>query len=162
MKNSDILIVVGVVAILGLVLFPKDKGPKLAPDFSFVNLNGDLVTLSSYRGSVILLDFWASWCHPCTETFPIVHSIYERYADQGVVLLVISLDGSVADIRKWMEEDGFSSGDLLWGSLPEARAVRDLYGVVGIPHTFLIDREGYIRFSGHPRRLAAKDIEDLL
>jgi len=162
MKNSGILIVIGVVALLGLILFPRDKGPDPAPDFSLVNLDGGVVTLSSFRGHVVILDFWASWCHPCTDTFPIVHSLYERYADQGVVLLVVSLDGSEKDIRAWMEENGFPSGEVLWGSYAEAREIRDLYGVVGIPHTFVIDRDGYIRFDGHPRNLAAKDIEELL
>ena len=162
MKNAGILILIGVVAILGLVLFQGEKGPELAPDFSLVNLDGRVVTLSSFRGEVVILDFWASWCKPCTKTFPAVHALYESYADSGVVLLVVSLDGSEKDIRAWMEENGFPSGEVLWGSYAEAREIRDLYGVVGIPHTFVIDRDGYIRFDGHPRNLAAKDIEELL
>lgn len=162
MKNAGILVLIGAVAILAVVLFQGERGPEPAPDFSLVNLDGEVVTLSAFRGSVVILDFWASWCHPCTVTFPAVHRLYERYADQGVVLLVVSLDGSADDIRKGMEELGLPSGGILWGSLPEARAVKKLYGVVGIPHTFLIDRDGYIRFDGYPRSLTAEDIESLL
>ncbi|HHK67211.1 MAG TPA: TlpA family protein disulfide reductase [Candidatus Acetothermia bacterium] len=162
MKNAGILAAIGVVAILILVLFQGERPLEPAPDFSLLNLNGDVVVLSSFRGSVVILDFWASWCRPCKETFPAVHALHERYADRGVVLLVVSLDSSVEEIRRWMKENGYPSGEVLWGSLPEARAVKGLYGVVGIPHTFLIDREGYIRFDGHPRNLMAENMEELL
>jgi len=71
-KNAGILILIGAVAVIGLILFQGEKEPELAPSFSLVNLDGQVITLSSFRGEVVLLDFWASWCHPCTVTFPAV------------------------------------------------------------------------------------------
>ncbi|MFC2077545.1 peroxiredoxin family protein [Candidatus Bipolaricaulota bacterium] len=164
MKDAWILILLGAVvaaAALGL-LSPGRSEPALAPGFSLVSLDGDVVSLSDYRGQVVVLDFWASWCQPCTKTFPKLHELHGQYADRGVVLLVVSLDRSEEASREHLAENGFPTENVLWGSLAEARAVKDLYGVRGIPRTFLIDREGYIRFSGYPSRVDAEKLEPWL
>jgi thiol-disulfide isomerase/thioredoxin len=116
-------------------------------------LDGVETTLSAFRGQVVILDFWASWCKPCTRTFPEVDALVERLRDEGVVLLVVSLDKDANTARTYLQENGFSTDHVLYGSLEEAREVKGLYGVVGIPHTFLIDRDGLIRFSGYPNGL---------
>ena len=61
-----------------------------------------------------------------------------------------------------LEEAGYETGNVLWGSLEEARAVKNLFGVVGIPRTFLIDREGFIRYDGYPTGLTLEDIAEAL
>jgi cytochrome c biogenesis protein CcmG/thiol:disulfide interchange protein DsbE len=157
-----ILIGMGTLAIVGALLPMLDGEPELAADFSLVSLDGETVSLSGYRGRVVLLDFWASWCAPCTKTFPTLHELHERFADRGVDFLVVSLDGSEKKSREHLEENGFPTDNVLWGSLDEARAVKRLYGVIGIPRTFLIDRDGFIRFDGHPRSLTAETIESWL
>lgn len=157
-----ILIGVGALVILGTLFPTLDGGPELAADFSLVSLDGKTVSLSDYRGRVVLLDFWASWCAPCTKTLPSLHELHERLADRGVDLLVVSLDASEKISREYLEESGFPTDNVLWGSLDEARAVKRLYGVIGIPRTFLIDREGFIRFDGYPRNLTAETIEPWL
>ena len=138
------------IAVLLLAAAPTDQAPKLAPDFSLSALDGATVTLSSLRGSVVILDFWASWCAPCTRTLPGLHELASRLAERGVVLLAVSLDRTASAAGKYAESQDMALGSVLYGSLDEARAVKDLYGVVGIPHTFVIDRDGWIQFSGTP------------
>ena len=164
MKNTGLWILfgVGLLVIFGGLGFFGEPEPELGPDFSLVSLDGEIVSLSDYRGRVVLLDFWASWCKPCIRTFPAVHELHEQFVDRETALLVVSLDASAEDARAFLEESGFPTHNVLWGSLPEARAVKGLYGVGGIPKTFVIDREGYIRFEGHPRNLKAEIVEPWL
>jgi len=133
-----------------------------APDFTLDSLTGDRITLSSLRGKVVILDFWASWCSPCRVSMPILHSLWKRYHDQGVVMIGVSLDRSRAAAEGYLKANGYTDVIALWESLYAAQAVAQRYGVTGIPHTFVIDREGIIRFAGHPSRLSASLIESLL
>jgi len=126
-----------------------------------VNLDGETVRLSDFRGRVVVVDFWASWCKPCTKTLPALHDLLDSYAGD-VDLLLVSLDKSDKASRTAMEDAGYGTNNVLWGSLEEARAVRDLFGVVGIPRTFLIDQEGFIRFEGYPTSLTASVIDGVL
>ena len=162
MRDSGIWILVGLfglVAVAALLLGGADTEPRPAPDFTLQNLDGDAVSLAEYRGDVVILDFWATWCKPCTKTFPELHALQQEYADRGVALLVVSLDRNEERARDHLVENGFATDNVLWGSLEEARAVKELYGVVGIPRTFLIDRTGYIRYSGYPTRLTSEELE---
>jgi thiol-disulfide isomerase/thioredoxin len=160
-NGTAIWIVIGVigVAAVALSLWGGPTAPKPAPDFSLANLDGEIVTLSSLRGNVILLDFWASWCKPCKTTFPQLHALQQRYAERGVVLLTVSLDRDGERARTYMAENGFSVDRVLWGSLEEARVVRELFGVGGIPRTLVIDRQGFVRFSGYPTSLTVEHLE---
>ena len=154
-----IIAVVALTGALALLYGNVESDPELAPAFTLQNLDGVDVSLTEYRGSVVILDFWATWCKPCTKTFPELHALQEEYADRGVVLLVISLDKSARRARDHLVENGFATDNVLWGSLEEARGVKELYGVGGIPRTFVVDRTGYIRFSGYPTRVTAELLE---
>jgi cytochrome c biogenesis protein CcmG/thiol:disulfide interchange protein DsbE len=129
-----------------------------APQFSLENLYGKAVALAELRGKVVIVDFWASWCGPCKSTFPDVQALAARHADEGLILLVVDLDRNPEPARTYMDEHGFAKEFVLHGSFDAARTVKDLYKVGGIPHTVLIDREGQIRFSGHPLRLSENDL----
>ena len=156
---SVVAVLAGIAVLSGVLLADSDKDLDLAPLFTLPNLDGDDVSLAEYRGSVVILDFWATWCMPCTKTFPELHALQQAYADRGVVLLVVSLDKSAEDARDYLVENEFATDNVLWGSLKEAREVKELYSVCGIAHTLVIDRDGHIRFSGHPVRLTAEVIE---
>ncbi len=165
MKNVGIWIVIAFIGIGAAALalsLRVGSPPELAPNFTLRSLDDAEISLADYRGSVVILDFWATWCKPCTRTFPALHALSEEYAEQGVVLLIVSLDRSEEKARDYLLENGYATDNVLWGSRRAALAVKDLYDVFGIPRTFVIDREGYIRFSGHPTRLSPNDLEPWL
>jgi thiol-disulfide isomerase/thioredoxin len=157
-----VLALIGLTVVSVVFVGGVDTGPELAPEFTLRSLDGVDVSLAEHRGSVVILDFWATWCKPCTTTFPELHALQQAYADRGVVLLVVSLDRSAQRARNHLVENGFATDNVLWGSLEGARAVKALYGVGGIPRTFLIDRAGYVRYSGYPTRLTPEKLEPLL
>jgi len=164
MKNTGILLSIALAGVLlALVAFSiGDPEPKLAPDFRLLSLDGEEVVLSQFRGDVVVLDFWATWCAPCLRSFPDLHDLVARYEDRGVVLLVVSLDKSEARARDYLIEHGYPTGNVLWESLDAARGVKAMFGVVGIPKTFIVDREGYIQYSGSPSNLTEDELLDAL
>ena len=114
-----------------------------APDFTLPQADGTSFTLSSLKGQVVLIDFWASWCGPCRNENPHVVKMYNNYKDHGFTIVGVSLD---TDREKWLE--AIEADGLTWTQVsevtgwntPSAKA----YGVVAIPHTVLIDRDGTI------------------
>ncbi len=115
----------------------------IAPDFSGVEPNGDTVRLSDFRGKVVLIDFWASWCGPCRRENPNVVRAYEKYHDKGFEIIGVSLD---RDRNRWLsaiEADG-----LVWHHISDLKGWKSkyaaLYGVRSIPHAVLLDAEGRI------------------
>jgi len=135
---------------------------EVAPSFTLPNLDGDDVSLVDFRGSVVILEFWATWCEPCVRLFPEIHAVWEAVADRGAALLVVSLDKTEDAPRNFMIENDLPTDNVLWGSLESARAVKDLFGIVGTAHVVLIDRGGYVRYSGHPMHVTAEIIEPWL
>lgn len=162
MKNTGILLAAALAGLLLVTILTSDvdREPELAPDFTLMNLDGDFVTLGDYRGSIVVLDFWATWCSPCIKSFPTLHAVVERNEDEGVVLLLVSLDKTAKRPRDYLVTNGYSTDNVLWESLDAAREVKTLFGVVGIPRTFLIDRNGFIQFAGHPSELTDERLRE--
>ena len=162
MKNSGILIAAALAGLLivTLLLTGVDREPEMAPDFTLMNLDGDFITLSDLRGNIVVIDFWATWCSPCLKSFPNLHEVVERNKDQGVVLLLVSLDKTAKRARDYLVENGYATDNVLWESLEASREVKGLFGVVGIPRTFIIDREGFIQHTGHPGELSDADLQE--
>lgn len=112
-----------------------------APGFSLPDLNGTTHDLASYRGKVVFLNVWATWCPPCREEMPSMNRLHERYAREGLVVLAVSEDeGPKEDVAAFARSLGLSFPVLLdpEGSVPPR------FGVTGYPETFLIDRTGRI------------------
>ena len=105
------------------------------------DLKGKSLSLEKYRGQVVLLDFWATWCGPCITEMPKIKKTYEQYKDQQFQIIGISLDRSKEPLETYIENE-----KLAWVHYwDESREIRTLYGVWGIPSAFLIDGEGVIR-----------------
>lgn len=112
-----------------------------APDFTLTDSDGQAVTLSEYRGQVVLLNFWATWCPPCKIEIPWFTEFERQYKDQGFSVLGVSLDeGGWEDVRNYIER-----AELNYRVVMGTEEVAMLYGgVEALPQTFLIDREGRI------------------
>jgi cytochrome c biogenesis protein CcmG/thiol:disulfide interchange protein DsbE len=123
-----------------------EAGP-LAPDFSLSDLSGQTVSLEQYRGSVVLLDFWATWCAPCKMTIPLLDKLHEQYKDKGLVILGISVD----DPQLIKDKDLLYYKKMAQIDYPLLRfnqKVMDDYfsgEQMAIPTMFVIDRNGRIR-----------------
>jgi len=115
-----------------------------AIEYPAATLQGDTVTLASLRGEVVLLNLWATWCVPCRTETPYLQELYERHRDEGFRVVGISLDtGDAADDVAMFVEDFGVTYTVLHD--PQMRGM-DLYQVPGLPATFLIDREGTLRW----------------
>ncbi len=127
---------------------PQQRLP--APDFSLPRLAGKTLHLSDYRGKVVLLNFWASFCAPCREEMPALERLWQTYRDQGFVVIAVSADrGSIDPVRDFIKtgEYGFPI------ALDPDGDVRQQYEVMALPTTYLIGRDG--RFAG--RVLGARE-----
>lgn len=113
----------------------------LAPDFSLRNLKGNYQSLDSYRGRVVVLNFWATWCAPCRVEMPSFEKLYRRYRSEGVTVLAVTLDKEAGQkIKSFVEDYGLSFPVLL----DEKGEVERLYPSMTIPFTYVIDREGRV------------------
>jgi thiol-disulfide isomerase/thioredoxin len=106
------------------------------------------VKLSDFRGKVVVLDFWATWCGPCIASMPHTKEVAARYKEQGVVVLGSCTNDTRAAFEKWVKANRAKYPDFIFAHDPAERSpasISDkLYGVAGIPQQFVIDREGKI------------------
>ncbi|WP_139653691.1 TlpA family protein disulfide reductase [Raoultibacter phocaeensis] len=109
-----------------------------APDFEFALVDGSTAKLSDYRGKVVVLNFWATWCGYCVREMPDLNDIAQNYDD--VQVLAINRGDTPADAKEGIEEYGY---DFVWG-LDEDRAIEALYPASGIPYTVVIDKDGVV------------------
>ena len=106
-------------------------------DFSLQDLNGKTWTRSALKGKVVLVNFWATWCPPCRKEMPDLERLYKEYGDQGLVVLAIS-DETMAKVKPFIDQQGYTYPVLL----DPGRKVNDTYHILGIPNSFLYDRDG--------------------
>lgn len=130
-----------------------------APDFSVVDADGKDLSLSSLRGKIVFLDFWASWCAPCRDELPNVEAIAKEYADKGVVVIGIDLDRNEDAFTGAIPYFGLTYRQVFDGVDNE---ISSLYRVSGIPMSYLIDRDGVIRGKSLRGDDLKKGIDDLL
>ena len=118
---------------------PKaDKTANL--DLTFKDMNGYEVRLADYKGKVILLNVWATWCGPCELEIPELVEAYTKYKDKGVIVLGISLDDQPETLRAYALKEPMNYPLLLWQDQFE-----EAYGpIIGVPITFFIGRDGTI------------------
>lgn len=132
-------------------------------DFTLQDLEGKPISLSDYKGKVVFIDFWATWCPPCRLSIPYVEKLYEQYKDnEDFVVLGINLEESKEDITKFMKKQKMNYPILL-----SDKKVISNYKITSIPRFFLIDRNGeiynkYVGFAPGVEQLWQKDIEKLL
>lgn len=177
MKNKSfvfILIVAFFVVIFGAKSFLKfnsalevnaevgNKNLKKAPDFTLLDLDGGERSLSDFKGKVIILDFWATWCPPCRAEIPHFVELYNDYKDEGLEVIGVSLDNNAKKVIPSFSEQYKINYVLL---IADKKVTRDYGGIGSIPTTFIIDRDGNIvkKYVGYrDKEVFEKDIKNLL
>lgn len=114
----------------------------MAPDFVLKDIEGKDIQLSRYKGKIVVLEFWATWCPPCKETIPELIALQKRYAGKGVVVLGVSIDegGDLIPKLSAFSKKNKINYPILIGNEEVSRA----YGVISIPATVLIGRDNKI------------------
>jgi peroxiredoxin len=124
----------------GMATIGTQEG-NLAPEFETVTDDGQPIRLSDYRGEVVLVNFWATWCGPCLVEMPEFQAAYEQYQDQGFTVVAVNNLESAAAVRAFREENALSFPL----AMDESGAIQSLYGVQRTyPSSFLLDRNGVI------------------
>lgn len=118
---------------------------KQAPDFALKSATGENLRLSEYRGDVVMINFWATWCGPCRQEMPLLDELYTRYQRVGFNLLGVNIDDDSSRAMKMATELGISFPVLF----DARKEVSKLYEVNAMPVTVLVDREGNVRHVHH-------------
>jgi peroxiredoxin len=163
-RRVALLVVAAAAAVIALAVWPRSPQPavrpeqdrKAAPDFALKDSTGRTVRLSDYRGKVVLLNFWATWCGPCKIEIPWFMEFEQKHKDQGFAVLAVAMDDDGWDVVKPYLERQRINYRVVMGT-PE---VSELYGgVESLPTTFLIDRDGRVA-SVHIGLVGKRDYQD--
>ena len=125
------------------VPFSKARVGDPAPDFVLPALGGGTLRLADYRGKVVFLNFWATWCPPCRSEIPSMESLYKRFGTRDFDILAVSIDDNGEGAVRGF---GTAYGITFPVLLDPQRTTYALYGLTGVPETFIIDRDGKIVF----------------
>lgn len=114
---------------------------KTAPDITVTALDGTALKLSSLKGKVVLLNFWATWCPPCREEIPSMMKLNSAMSGKPFQMLAVSIDeGGKPSLEEFFKSTGFT----LPTYMDQANAAGKIYGITGVPESFLIDKKGII------------------
>ena len=129
------------IAALALLLTASFADAKPAPGFTLADSSGTAVSLSQFRGKIVYLDFWASWCSPCLDSFPWMDKMQEKYRDKNVVFVAINLDKKRKDAEKFLANNPANLIIAFDGDGNSAKS----YQLQGMPSAVIIDQSGEIR-----------------
>jgi len=140
-----------------------DIRPETRPDRA-KDANGRPIDLKKYIGkSVVMLDFWATWCGPCVEAMPEVEEVAKQYASKGLVFYAVNAGEDVGAVKKFLQESKLNPPV----AMDEKKEIGPMYAVRGIPQTVLIGKDGkvqvvHVGYNSRLPKLLAKEIDDLL
>ncbi len=137
------LCLLGVIMAAGLAHADIEKGE--APDFTLGSNSGYNLRLSEFRGEVVMINFWASWCGPCRQEMPLLDELYAQYQPLGFTILGVNVEEDSGKAEALLNEIPVSFPVLF----DTQSKVSKLYDVVAMPSTILVDRDGHIRYLHH-------------
>jgi len=111
-----------------------------APPLALLDSTGELVSIENLKGRVLYVDFWASWCGPCRQSFPWMNDLRKRFADQGLTIISVNVDKKRVDAERFLR-DSPAAFTVLYDA---AGATPSTWGARGMPTSFLIDRQGRV------------------
>jgi peroxiredoxin len=120
----------------------KPNRQQQAKDFNVAALEGGTLRLVDLKGKVVFLNLWATWCPPCKEEMPAMERLWQRYKDQGLVVIALSMDSAGAKVVKPFIEQAKYTYRV---ALDPKMEIAQLYGARSVPSTFIIDRSGALR-----------------
>ena len=144
MKGLRIILLV-LAIFMGSSLAASGLTGQTAPDFVLKSATGENIRLSEYRGDIVMINFWATWCGPCRQEMPLLDELYGRYQRVGFNLLGVNIDDDSRRAMAMVNELGISFPVLF----DEDKKVSKLYEVEAMPLTVLLDREGTVRHVHH-------------
>jgi peroxiredoxin len=133
----------------------------VAPEFSLHDVNGSIVTLNSFKGMVVFLTFWATWCPSCKEELPDMNILQRKYADKGFTVLSICIESSDSIVANYLKKHPVTFPVLV----DKEGAVAEAFRFSGLPASFMVGKDGIIRhkYSGYDKddftRIEQKIIE---
>ena len=134
--------IAGLAALLfALPLFGAVDTNSPAPDFTLNGQSGKPVALDQFKGQVVMLNFWASWCGPCRQEFPLLDDIYKKYNKLGFIMIGVNVEPDSKAANDWLKQTPVSF-PILYDTDSK---VSKLYGVAGMPSTVIVDRKGTVR-----------------
>ena len=141
-----------------LIANPRMVSEKFAPGFKVKSFTGGDLSLEKYRGRIVLLDFWATWCGPCRVEMPETKNIWKKFGGDKFVIIGVSLDRNAKALESYLKKE-----EIDWPQyLDESGDIARMYGVRGIPHTVLIDQNGIVRGVGYRGGKLESKVEDLV
>ncbi|RMD85877.1 MAG: TlpA family protein disulfide reductase [Candidatus Dadabacteria bacterium] len=152
MKKALSYTILSVVVLISLFACTKGKRSGIspgdfAPNFSARDITGKKVSLADFRGKVVLINFWASWCAPCVQEMPSLERLYERLQSRGLVVLAIGVDDEEKNLRAFVEEY-----DLTFPVLLDLQGkIKHTYRVSGVPESLVVDRSGKLAMIRDPQ-----------
>jgi len=112
-----------------------------APDFTFPGLDGKKVSLSNYKGKVVLVNIWATWCPPCVDEMPSMEKLYRKFKGQNFEILAVSIDEpGLKAVAPFMKKSNLTFPALI----DSEGAIKAVYGITGIPESFIVDQQGIL------------------
>jgi thiol-disulfide isomerase/thioredoxin len=112
------------------------------PEIGLTDMRGSRVDLASLKGKVVIIDFWASWCAPCKEEMPVLERLYKKYKSKGLVIVGVSVDQDVANVRSFLKQLPVSFPIVHDGE----HKVADRFKPPRMPSSYVVDRKGIVRY----------------
>ena len=141
-KSLRILASVAAIILIAATTVTAGIEQSAAPDFTLKSIEGENLKLSEYRGEVVLINFWASWCGPCLQEMPVLSELHDKYKALGFTVLGVNVEEDSGKARKLLQELPVSFPVVL----DNESVVSKQYNVVAMPSTVLVDRNGNMRY----------------